>query len=197
MSQSASATNVSNHDVANLDLAAAGKNRITWADSQMPVLRAIRERFEKDKPLAGLRIAACLHVTSETANLMRTLKAGGAEPYLCASNPLSTSDEVAASLVADYGIPTFAIRGENNDVYYRHIEQVLTVGIGGAGIDACAEPDCPADFDTSGDVNIVDLLMLLAAWGTSDPLIDVEPPSGDGIVNILDLLFLVSRWGRC
>jgi adenosylhomocysteinase len=91
----------------------------------MPVLRAIREKFEKEKPLDGLRIAACLHVTSETANLMRTLKAGGADAHLCASNPLSTSDEVAASLVADYGIPTYAVRGEDNDLYYKHIEQVL------------------------------------------------------------------------
>jgi adenosylhomocysteinase len=113
------------HDLADARLAPAGKERILWADGQMPVLRALRARFERDKPLRGLRIAACLHVTSETANLMRTLQAGGAEPFLCASNPLSTSDEVAASLVADYGIPTFAVRGASNDVYYRHITQAL------------------------------------------------------------------------
>jgi adenosylhomocysteinase len=126
VSNTYSAANTVNCDVADLGLATEGKQRITWAESQMPVLGAIRERFEREKPLEGLRIAACLHVTSETANLMRTLKAGGAETYLCASNPLSTSDEVAASLVADYGIPTFAVRGEDNDLYYKHIAQVLS-----------------------------------------------------------------------
>jgi adenosylhomocysteinase len=125
VSNTDSATNTVDCDVADLALAVEGKQRITWAESQMPVLRAIREKFEKEKPLDGLRIAACLHVTSETANLMRTLKAGGADAHLCASNPLSTSDEVAASLVADYGIPTYAVRGEDNDLYYKHIEQVL------------------------------------------------------------------------
>ncbi len=125
MSHTASATRPIPHDVSDLGLAPAGKERILWADGQMPVLRALRERFAREKSLAGLRVAACLHVTSETANLMRTLQAGGAEPFLCASNPLSTSDEVAASLVADFGVPTFAVRGEPNDVYYRHIEQAL------------------------------------------------------------------------
>ena len=129
MSQTVSATQSVPHDVANLGLSAAGKERILWADGQMPVLAALRQRFEKEKPFRGLKIAACLHVTSETANLMRTLKAGGAEPYLCASNPLSTSDEVAASLVADFGIPTFAVRGASNEVYYRHIEQALEPGV--------------------------------------------------------------------
>ena len=100
------------HDVHDLALAPAGKRRIDWADRQMPVLAAIRERFESEKPLAGLRVSACLHVTSETANLMRTLKAGGADALLCASNPLSTQDDVAASLVADHGIAVYAVHGE-------------------------------------------------------------------------------------
>jgi adenosylhomocysteinase len=113
------------YDCKDIGLAPAGKDRILWADDRMPVLRSIRKRFEKDKPLAGIRIAACLHVTTETANLMRTLKAGGAEVALCASNPLSTQDDVTASLVADFEIPTFAITGEDNDTYYRHIHSVL------------------------------------------------------------------------
>ncbi len=113
------------HDVKDLNLAEQGKLRIEWADQQMPVLQIIRERFTKEKPLVGIRLSACLHVTSETANLMRTLKAGGADVVLCASNPLSTQDEVAASLVKDYGIPVFAITGEENKVYYQHINAVL------------------------------------------------------------------------
>src|ERR671915_776734 len=99
------------YDVKDLALAAEGVRRIAWADRQMPVLAAIRERFEAEQPLAGYRIAACLHVTTETANLMRTLKAGGADVALCASNPLSTQDDAAASLVEHYEIPTFALRG--------------------------------------------------------------------------------------
>ena len=121
----ASAVKPEKHDVAKLELAALGKRRIEWAGRQMPVLAAIRERFAKEQPLKGMRVAACLHVTSETANLMRTLAAGGAEIALCGSNPLSTQDEVAASLVADYGIATFAIKGEDHDTYYRHIEQAI------------------------------------------------------------------------
>jgi adenosylhomocysteinase len=109
------------HDVKDLSLAAEGVRRIMWADRQMPVLTAIRERFEQEKPLDGYRISACLHVTTETANLMRTLKAGGADVVLCASNPLSTQDDVAAALVNDFEIPTFAIKGEDNDTYYSHI----------------------------------------------------------------------------
>ena len=115
------------YDVKDLSLAGKGRLRIEWAERQMPVLRSIRERFEKEKPLKGLTISACLHVTTETANLMRTLKAGGAEAYLCASNPLSTQDDVASSLVEDYGIPTFSINGEDNDTYYKHINNVLDV----------------------------------------------------------------------
>ena len=108
-----------------LALASEGVRRIEWADRQMPVLAAIRERFESEQPLDGYRVSACLHVTTETANLMRTLKAGGADVVLCASNPLSTQDDVAAALVDEYGISTFAIKGEDNDSYYQHIEAAV------------------------------------------------------------------------
>lgn len=111
--------------VRDIDLAGKGKVRIEWAESSMPVLRLIRERFEAERPLDGLRIAACLHVTTETANLMRTLKAGGASVALCASNPLSTQDDVAAALNAVYDIPTYAIKGEDRDTYFSHIDAVL------------------------------------------------------------------------
>jgi len=113
------------YDVKDLALAAEGVRRIEWADRQMPVLAAIRDRFEEEQPLAGLRVSACLHVTTETANLMRTLKAGGADVVLCASNPLSTQDDVAAALVEEYGIAVFAIKGEDNDTYYSHIEAAV------------------------------------------------------------------------
>jgi adenosylhomocysteinase len=113
------------YDVKDTSLAAAGGLRIEYADQQMPVLRGLREGFAREKPLAGLRMGACLHVTTETANLMRTLKAGGAEVALCASNPLSTQDDAAAWLAVELEIPTFAIRGENNETYYRHIESVI------------------------------------------------------------------------
>src|SRR5437762_7709024 len=116
------------HDVKDLSLAPEGVRRISWADRQMPVLAAIRERFAAEQPLAGYRVSACLHVTTETANLMRTLKEGGAEVALCASNPLSTQDDVAAALSVHYGIPTFAIKGEDNDTYYSHIRAVLAGG---------------------------------------------------------------------
>jgi len=112
-------------DVKDLGLAEKGKLRIEWAEQDMPVLRQIRERFKKEKPLKDIRIAACLHVTTETANLMITLKEGGAEVYLTASNPLSTQDDVAAALVKEYGIPTFAIHGEDRDTYYKHLYAVL------------------------------------------------------------------------
>lgn len=114
------------HDVKDFKLVPIGRERIRWADKYMPVLQAIRARFEKEKPLKGIRIGACLHVTSETANLMRTLKAGGAELFLCASNPLSTQDDIAATLVKDYGISVFAVHGENNKKYYEHIESVIS-----------------------------------------------------------------------
>ncbi len=113
------------YDIANIKLAAEGKKKIEWAERSMPVLRLIRERFAKEKPLKGINMACCLHVTTETANLMRTLKAGGANAALCASNPLSTQDETAAALVKEYGISVFAIKGENNKTYYKHIHQAL------------------------------------------------------------------------
>jgi adenosylhomocysteinase len=112
------------HDVTDLGLASEGVRRIEWAEREMPVLRLIRERFERERPLDGLRIGACLHVTTETANLMRTLAAGGAQVYLAASNPLSTKDDVAAALVAEYGIATFARRGEDRDTYYAHLNAI-------------------------------------------------------------------------
>jgi adenosylhomocysteinase len=113
------------YDVKDLALAPEGIRRIAWADRQMPVLAAIRERFEREQPLAGYRVAACLHVTTETANLMRTLKAGGADVVLCASNPLSTQDDVAAALVDEFDVAVFAIKGEDNDTYYAHIEAAV------------------------------------------------------------------------
>jgi adenosylhomocysteinase len=115
------------HDVKDLSLATGGRFRIEWAEQEMPVLRSIRQRFEKEKPLQGLRIAACLHVTTETANLMHTLQVGGAEIVLCASNPLSTQDDVAASLVANYEIPVYAIKGEDDSTYYDHLKAALDI----------------------------------------------------------------------
>ena len=112
-------------DVKDLALAAAGVDRIKWAGREMPVVNSIAERFRQEQPLAGVRMAACLHVTTETANLAIALKAGGADLVLCASNPLSTQDETAAALVQEYGIPTYAIKGEDNETYYRHINAVL------------------------------------------------------------------------
>ncbi len=115
------------HDIKDIKLAKQGRLRVEWAERNMPVLRLIRDRFKKEKPLKGVRISACLHVTTETANLMHTLMAGGAGVALCASNPLSTQDDVAASLVKDYGMPTFCIKGESNRVYYRHIKNALEI----------------------------------------------------------------------
>src|SRR5262245_26623807 len=115
------------HDVKDLGLAAAGRLRIEWAEQSMPVLRQVRERFAKEQPLKGIRLGACLHVTTETAVLMLTLKAGGAQVALCASNPLSTQDETAAALVREYEIPVFAHKGEDNARYYRHLEAVLSI----------------------------------------------------------------------
>jgi len=118
-------TSTKRYDVKDLALAGEGKRRIEWADRQMPVLAAIRARFEQEQPLSGYRISACLHVTTETANLMRTLKAGGADVVLCASNPLSTQDDVAAALVEEFDISVFAIKGEDHDTYYSHIEAAV------------------------------------------------------------------------
>ncbi len=115
----------SEYDIADPSLATGGKFRIDWAEQEMPVLRQIRERFSKEKPLKDIRVSACLHVTTETANLMATLQAGGADVVLCASNPLSTQDDVAASLVTHYEIPVYAIKGENNDTYYSHLRKAL------------------------------------------------------------------------
>ena len=114
-----------NYDIKDISLADAGLDRILWADRDMPVLASIRERFEKEKPLQGVRIGACLHVTTETANLMRTLKAGGAEVTLCASNPLSTQDDTAAALVKHFEIPVYAIKGENTQTYYEHVDAII------------------------------------------------------------------------
>lgn len=116
---------VKTFDVRDESLAIQGRSRIEWAEQEMPVLRQIRERFTKERPLKGIKIAACLHVTTETANLMRTLVEGGADVVLCASNPLSTQDDVAASLVAHWEIPVYAIKGEDNKTYYSHINSVL------------------------------------------------------------------------
>ncbi|MBF8258697.1 MAG: adenosylhomocysteinase, partial [Actinobacteria bacterium] len=116
------------YDVKDMKLAVGGRNRIEWAKKDMPVLRSIGERFAKEKPLKGLRVAACLHVTTETAALVQVLSAGGAKVSLCASNPLSTQDDVAASLVRHDGIGVFAIKGENRNTYYSHILKCLAIG---------------------------------------------------------------------
>ena len=119
------ATAEKSYDIADIALADDGQRRIEWADRHMPVLQTIRERFEKERPLDGVTLGCCLHVTTETANLARTLMAGGAEVALCASNPLSTQDDVAAALVDRYGADVYAINGEDNDTYYRHIHAVV------------------------------------------------------------------------
>src|SRR5512138_3616424 len=116
---------MNNYDIKDINQAEGGRRRMDWAEREMPVLRQIRERFKKEKPLKGLRVSACLHVTTETANLMRTLQEGGADIVLTASNPLSTQDDVAAALVNQYEIPTFAIKGEDNVTYYKHIRAAL------------------------------------------------------------------------
>ncbi|MDQ1362524.1 MAG: adenosylhomocysteinase, partial [Pseudomonadota bacterium] len=118
-------TNKAEFDIQNISLAGQGQQRIEWALQEMPVLRALAQRFEKSRPLQGLRISGCLHITTETANLARALKTAGADIVLCASNPLSTQDDVAAALVECYQIPVHAIRGESTEVYYRHINAAL------------------------------------------------------------------------
>src|SRR5690606_40318844 len=112
-------------DVKNIDLAPGGRHRIEWAEQEMPVLRGVQQQFKDDRPFAGLRISACMHVTTETANLMVSLQAGGADVVLSASNPLSTQDDVAASLVSHYEIPVYAIKGEDNATYYDHLKRAL------------------------------------------------------------------------
>ena len=116
---------IPNCDIKDINLAAAGRKRIEWAEREMPVLKLIRERFEKERPLEGLRLVACCHITTETANLARALKAAGGDAVLIASNPLSTQDDVAAALVAEYGVPVFAIKGESTDTYNRHVRMAL------------------------------------------------------------------------
>ena len=129
--------NLPKHEIADSALAATGKKRIEWADRNMPVLAQIRERFAKEKPFKGVRFSACMHVTTETANLMRTLEAGGAQLALCASNPLSTQDDVAASLVFDYEISVFAKKGIDRDGYYRHINAALDISPNQVFDDGC------------------------------------------------------------
>ena len=119
------ATAEKSYDIADIGLADEGQRRIEWADRHMPVLESIRERFEKERPLDGVTLGCCLHVTTETANLVRTLAAGGANVALCASNPLSTQDDVAAALVDRHGAEVYAINAEDNDSYYRHIHSVV------------------------------------------------------------------------
>src|ERR1044072_2255814 len=119
------ATQAIEFDVKDIGLAQDGKRRIEWAEREMPVLRLIRERFAAEQPLKGVRLVACAHVTTETANLVRALAAGGAEALLIASNPLSTQDDVAASLVSDWDVPVFAIKGETTDTYRRHVQTAL------------------------------------------------------------------------
>src|SRR6266498_4166928 len=116
------------YDVKDMSLTEQGLARVRWAEGQMPVLRTIRERFAREKPLAGLRLGACLHVTTETANLMVTLRAAGAEIALCASNPLSTQDDAAAHLVRDHGVHVYAVKGEDHETYYGHIASALAFG---------------------------------------------------------------------
>ena len=122
-----STTTAVKNDVANIALAAEGKKRIEWAGRNMPVLAQIKERFAKEKPFAGIRIAACMHVTTETANLMLALKAGGAELALCASNPLSTQDDTAAALVQEFGVSVFARNAVDRDGYYKHLNAALDI----------------------------------------------------------------------
>src|ERR671922_2000513 len=119
------ATASGDFEVRDINLSEAGKRRIEWAEREMPVLRLIREKFDAEKPLEGVRLVACAHVTTETANLVRALQAGGAETLLIASNPLSTQDDVAASLVSDWGVPVYAIKGESTDTYNRHVRTAL------------------------------------------------------------------------
>ncbi|NOX63673.1 MAG: adenosylhomocysteinase, partial [Chloroflexi bacterium] len=118
---------IKNYDIKDINLAERGRFRMEWAAKEMPVLRQLEERFAKERPLEGMRLAACLHVTAETANLMRVLQAGGAEVALTASNPLSTQDDIAAALVSYFEIPVFAIKGEDNETYYRHLHAALDI----------------------------------------------------------------------
>jgi len=165
------------YDIRDMKLADRGRDRIEWADEQMPVLRLIRARFAEDKPLTGLTLAACLHVTSETANLMRTLAAGGASLGLCASNPLSTQDDTAAALVKHYGIPTFAIRGENHKTYYRHIHAVLDMKPGITMDDGC---DLVSTLHSKRKAQLPDLLG--GSEETTTGVIRLRAMEADGVL---------------
>jgi adenosylhomocysteinase len=164
------------HDIANPDLAAAGARRVAWAGRRMPVLKTIRKRFRAERPLAGRRVAACLHVTAETANLMLALRDGGAEVVLCASNPLSTQDDVAAALVEE-GIAVFAVRGEDNERYYRHIHAVLDT-----------KPDITmddgADLVTVLHTERTDLEPLGSTEETTTGVIRLRAMAGDGTLRL-------------
>ncbi|HSJ70719.1 MAG TPA: adenosylhomocysteinase [Acidimicrobiia bacterium] len=163
-----------NHDIAHIGLSEQGHLRVEWAARRMPVLAAIRERFERDKPLAGYRIAACMHVTSETANLMLTLVAGGAQVALCASNPLSTQDDVAAALV-DAGIPVFAIRGEDDTSFYEHINAVLDT-------DPHLIFDDGADMTTVLHRERVDQVIIAGMEETTTGVIRLKAMAEDGVL---------------
>src|SRR3990170_1238827 len=165
-----------NHDIAHPDLAEHGARRIAWAGRRMPVLATVRERFLKETPLEGLVVAACLHVTAETANLMLALRDGGAEPILCASNPLSTQDDVAAALVAD-GIAVFAIRGEDSDTYYKHINAALDHA-------PAVTMDDGADLATLLHTERRDLEMIGSTEETTTGVIRLRAMAADGTLRV-------------
>ena len=156
------------YDIRSLELADEGKRRSEWAERSMPVLRQIRERFQREQPLAGRRVSCCLHVTTETANLMATLRAAGAEVALCASNPLSTQDDVAAHLVRDHGVHVYAIKGEDHETYYTHLAQALAFG-----------PDLTQDdgADLVGSLHMVQLGRLDDLAGPIRRLIEAMSPA--------------------
>ncbi len=161
-------------DVKDSSLTPRGKDRIEWAAKEMPVLRLIRERFAKDKPLKGVRMAGCLHITTETANLAITLKAGGADLVLCASNPLSTQDDVAAALVGEYGIPTYAIKGEDEQTYYRHINTVLDHKPNMTMDDGC---DLVSTLHTTRTELIPDIIGACTVWRKTGSCVSLCWPS--------------------
>ena len=165
-----------NYDIANPDLAPEGARRVEWAGRRMPVLDSVRERFRAERPLEGHVVAACLHVTAETANLMFALRDGGAEPILCASNPLSTQDDVAAALVAE-GIPVFAIRGEDSDTYYKHINAVLDHA-------PAVTMDDGADLATVLHTDRRDLEVIGSTEETTTGVIRLKAMSADGTLRV-------------
>ncbi len=165
-----------NYDIANPELADGGARRVAWAGRRMPVLATVRERFGSERPLEGVVVAACLHVTAETANLMLALRDGGAEPWLCASNPLSTQDDVAAALVAE-GIPVFAIRGEDSDTYYKHIHAVLDRG-------PAITMDDGADLATILHTERRDLELIGSTEETTTGVIRLRAMADDGTLRV-------------